>query len=344
MIFSLAPILGITTSSYRNAFHKHFGGMTKYYAPFVSAVNTTVENPNLLKDLSPAKSRPLQINGAEMIPQILSCDGVLMRKLIIKMADLGYNEINWNIGCPFPTVTRKKRGSGILPHAQLIDKVLNDAMKDIPCKLSIKMRLGLNEETEFRDVLKVISQYPISEVIIHPRTGKQAYSGKPYLERFAEAIELYGKPIAYNGDIFDDESFFRIKEMFPNVTHFMLGRGALSDPFLARRLCGNPDFDNETKTKMLRNFHDDIFHSFDVSFGSVNKDIDNKPDGICNKMKGFWEYAAVHLKNSEQFIKKIHRSKNVRQYLDVTEQYFQNDPDWIDNGIYYFLRSNLDEN
>ena len=343
MIFSLAPILGITNSSYRNAYHKYFGGMTKYYAPFVSAVNTTVENPNLLKDLSVAKSRPLQSCGVEMIPQILSCDGTLMHKLILKMAALGYNEVNWNIGCPFPTVTRKKRGSGILPYAELIDKVLNEAMKDIPCKLSIKMRLGLNDTTEFRNVLKVISQYPISELTIHPRTGKQAYSGKPYLEYFAEALELYGKPIAYNGDIFDDESFFNIKKMFPEVTHFMLGRGALSDPFLARRLCGNPDFDNDTKIKILHDFHDEIFNSFDISFGSTHKDIDNKPAGICHKMKGFWEYSAVHLKNSEQFIKKIHRTKNVRQYIETIEHYFQNDADWTDKGIYYFLRSNLNE-
>lgn len=344
MIFSLAPILGITTSSYRNIFCKYFGGMAKYYAPFVSAVNTTVENPNLLKDLLPAKNRTLQNAGAEMIPQILSCDGSLMRKLILKMATLGYKEVNWNIGCPFPTVTRKKRGSGILPHAQLIDSVLNEAMKDIPCKLSIKMRLGLNDEYEFRNVLKVISQYPVSELIIHPRTAKQAYSGKPYLERFAEALALYGKTIAYNGDIFDDESFFRVKEMFPDVTHFMLGRGALSDPFLARRLCGLPDYDNDTKIKMIHDFHDEIFCAFDESFGSTHKDIDNKPAGICHKMKGFWEYTAVHLKNSEQFLKKIHRSKTVRQYLDVVEQYFQDDAGWQEKGIYYFLRENLDEN
>lgn len=344
MIFSLAPIMGITNSSYRNAFHKYFGGMSKYYAPFVSAVNTNVENPNLLKDLQPAKNRTLINSCIEMIPQILSCDGVLMRRLIIQMSALGYNEVNWNIGCPFPTVTRKKRGSGILPYPDLIDKVLNEAMKDIPCKLSIKMRLGLNDENEFCNVLKVISQYPVSELIIHPRTGKQAYSGKPNLELFAEAAALYGKHVAYNGDIFDDENFFHIKKMFPDVTHFMLGRGALSDPFLVHRLCGNEDFPDDTKIRILHDFHDEIFNSFDVSLGSVNKDIDNKPAGLCHKMKGFWEYAAVHLKNSEVFIKKIHRTKNVRQYLETVERYFQNDAGWQNKGIYYFLRESLNEN
>lgn len=352
MIFSLAPIMGITNCSYRNAFHKYFGGMSKYYAPFVSAVNTNVENPNLLKDLLPAKNRALLNSGVEMIPQILSCDGVLMRRLIMKIAALGYNEVNWNIGCPFPTVTRKKRGSGILPYPELIDKVLGEAMKDIPCKLSIKMRLGLNDETEFRSVLNVISQYPISELIIHPRTGKQAYSGKPNLERFAEALAVYDKPIAYNGNIFDDEDFFHVKEMFPNVTHFMLGRGALSDPFLAFRLCGNKDFPDDVKIKTLHDFHDEIFNSYDIGLGSANKDIDNKPDGLCHKMKGFWEYAAVHLKGSELFIKKIRRTKNVRQYLETVERYFQHDAGadacvgagWQDEGIYYFLRENLNEN
>jgi tRNA-dihydrouridine synthase len=132
--------------------------------------------------------------------------------------------------------------------------------------------------------------------------------------------------------------------MFPDVTHFMLGRGALSDPFLARRLCGLPDYDNDTKIKMIHDFHDEIFCAFDESFGSTHKDIDNKPAGICHKMKGFWEYTAVHLKNSEQFLKKIHRSKTVRQYLDVVEQYFQDDAGWQEKGIYYFLRENLDEN
>lgn len=332
--------MGITNSSYRNAFHKYFGGFSKYYAPFVSAVNTNVENPNLLKDLSPAKNHVLLSSNVEMIPQILSCDGVLMRQLIMQISALGYSEVNWNIGCPFPTVTRKKRGSGILPHPDLIDKVLSEAMKDIPCRFSIKMRLGLHDENDFYNVLKVISRYPIAELILHPRTGKQAYSGKPNLELFAEAVALYGKPIAYNGDIFDDESFFRIKKMFPNTTHFMLGRGALSDPFMARRFCDNKDFTDDTKIKILHDFHNEIFNSLDIDFGSANKDIDNKPAGLCHKMKGFWEYTAVHLKNSELFIKKIHRTKNVRQYLETVEQYFQNDAGWQDKGIYYFLQGN----
>lgn len=332
--------MGITNSSYRNAFHKYFGGFSKYYAPFVSAVNTNVENPNLLKDLSPAKNYVLLSSNVEMIPQILSCDGVLMRQLIMQISALGYSEVNWNIGCPFPTVTRKKRGSGILPHPDLIDKVLSEAMKDIPCRFSIKMRLGLHDENDFYNVLKVISRYPIAELILHPRTGKQVYSGKPNLELFAEAVALYGKPIAYNGDIFDDESFFRIKKMFPNTTHFMLGRGALSDPFMARRFCDNKDFTDDIKIKILHDFHNEIFNSLDIDFGSANKDIDNKPAGLCHKMKGFWEYTAVHLKNSELFIKKIHRAKNVRQYLETVEQYFQNDAGWQDKGIYYFLQGN----
>lgn len=340
MIFSLAPIMGITNSSYRNAFHKYFGGMSKYYAPFISAVHTNAENPNLLKDISATKNRTLLNSDIELIPQILSCDGVLMRGLIMRIAALGYREVNWNIGCPFPTVTRKKRGSGILPYPDLIDKVLSEAMKDIPCRLSIKMRLGLHDENDFYDVLKVISQYPISELIIHPRTGKQAYSGKPNLELFAEAAALYGKPIVYNGDIFDDESFFRIKKLFPTTTHFMLGRGALSDPFMARRLCGNEDFADDIKIKTVHDFHDEIFNSFDSDFGSANKNIDSKPAELCHKMKGFWEYTAVHLKNSELFIKKIHRAKNVRQYLETVKQYFQNDAGWQNNGIYYFLRGN----
>ena len=38
--------------------------------------------------------------------------------------DLGYEEVNWNLGCPHKPVRKKQRGSGLLPHPERVDALL----------------------------------------------------------------------------------------------------------------------------------------------------------------------------------------------------------------------------
>lgn len=324
MKFFLAPILGITNSAYRNFFAKHFGGIDRYYAPFVSAVKTNKTNPSLLKDLLPQKNLPPSF----LVPQILGNDGESIAALIKKIHFLGYGEVNWNMGCPFPTVTRKRKGAGILPYPEMVETVL-EWLTDSPCDFSVKMRLGMCSEGEFQRVIPLLNRYPIKEIILHPRTGRQAYSGNVNLQRFQEALELSRIPFIYNGDLFTKEAVEETQKRFPNISGIMLGRGALANPFLAYEVRTRKAIDKKEKIRKIWEFHEDIYRHYEQTFCGHN--------GLCDKMKGFWEYMAVHLKGSTVFMKRMYRVKNQEQYWKVISDYFNGEPDWQEDPERYFF-------
>jgi tRNA-dihydrouridine synthase len=133
----LAPLRGFTDAVFRNAFQRHFQGVEMAVAPFVTTVNGTRIKSSHLRDLAPAKNRALPV-----VPQILGNDADTFICLARTLLDLGYTEINWNLGCPYPMVAKKMRGSGLLPHPDTIERILEKALNGFTGKLSIKTRLG----------------------------------------------------------------------------------------------------------------------------------------------------------------------------------------------------------
>ena len=107
--------------------------------------------------------------------------------LAVRLFDLGYMSVNWNLGCPFPMVAKKKRGSGLLPYPENIDAFLEKTVSSIPNRLSIKTRLGRRHINEIFKLMPIFNQYPLEEIIIHPRTGKQMYDGKTDLDTESES-------------------------------------------------------------------------------------------------------------------------------------------------------------
>lgn len=311
----LAPILGITYAHYRNSFEKYFGGIDKYFAPFVSTVQSEIINPSLLKDLLPC----VNLVTPHLIPQILGNNGADFSRMANAITDLGYKEVNWNIGCPVPTVTRKNKGAGILAYHEKIEHFLETAMKDIKCSLSIKMRLGMKSADDYKKVIPVLNKFPLSEVIIHARTGIQVYKGRVDFENFTEALSLSKHKVVYNGDIFSYDDYTDLKKRFPDVGCIMLGRGALSDPFLPRSIKGNDKF-NGNRIEMIRVFHDDLYQYY--------KKLLSGGRHLCDRMKGLWSYFGVHMDTSKSILKKVQRVKNIEEYDITVAEIFNTDLIW----------------
>ena len=125
MRFYFAPMEGITTYIYRNAHHKHYGGIEKYYAPFVSPGPDQGISMKEAKDVLPEKNQ-----GIPMIPQIMTNRSVDFIKACQVMQNLGYKELNFNLGCPSGTVVSKKKGSGFLAYPDELNHFLEDVFND----------------------------------------------------------------------------------------------------------------------------------------------------------------------------------------------------------------------
>ncbi len=274
-----APIESITGFTYRNLHYKIFGGVEKYYAPFISPTHNPEMKGKEIKDILPEN----QADGMNPIPQILSNKYEFFIKGAKQLIDMGYNdEININMGCPSGTVVSKNKGSGFLTDPEGMDEFFykifewNDGLEK-PLNLSVKTRIGVKEPEEFEKVLEVYNKYKFSELIIHPRTRTQMYKETPNMDAFDYAYENSNNTLCYNGDINTVEDYKKIEVKY-DIDSIMIGRGLISNPNLAKEIKGAPKLTRE----QIKQYHNALFKEF--------KKIMKSDKHMLNKMKEFWFY------------------------------------------------------
>ena len=177
-----APMEGLTDRIYRRLHHKHFGGVDRYYMPFLS--------PTMHKTLTHRESRELPMEVSEDF--LWAAEQCAIR---------GYDEVNLNLGCPSGTVTAKGKGSGMLRDPEHLDRFLRDIFTASPLSVSVKTRIGYESPEEFVKLLDIFNRYPIKELIIHPRTRKQFYDGKLHMDQYEYAVANSKLPLCFNGDL-----------------------------------------------------------------------------------------------------------------------------------------------
>jgi len=301
----LAPMRGLTECVYRNTFNSHFKGIDMAVSPFITTVRGKISNKHI-KDVLPQNNHALPL-----IPQLLSKDTEGFIAMAQRLFELGYEEINWNLGCPYAMVANKMRGSGLLPFPDKIDHFLKTVLAQIPNGLSIKMRLGRFQADEIFSIIPVLNAYPLSKIMIHPRTGVQMYDGTPNLKLFEKCLFLSNHPVVYNGDIRSINDLELIRDRFPSVDGIMMGRGLLSNPFLGEMI-EHPQV--QIDFLRLKAFHDDLYNQY--------QSILSGPGHVLGKMKEHWKYLSHCFDNSRNILKRIQRSVTFHQYeLHVLEAF-----------------------
>ncbi|MBO4328514.1 MAG: tRNA-dihydrouridine synthase family protein [Bacteroidales bacterium] len=306
---SLGPFQGITDAPFRNVFKRHFGGGDKYYTPFFTGIHKEEHAKNLQgEEIDP------QCNDVETLtPQILSTDAEEILRFAKQCQQLGYKEINLNMGCPFPRVANKKRGSGLLPYPDKVEAMLERIFDGIDIKFSVKCRLGYFNPEEIDAIIPIFNKYPLSELIIHPRIGKQLYKGEADVERFKTLIPYINAPLVYNGDIVSVESFERIREMVQPVNQFMLGRGILTNPFLAEEIKGHDVPDD--KTNRLHAYVIDLYDDRLRHAGGSPK--------VLGRMKELWSYLMNSFEEPQVVWRKIKKLNSLKDYEEAVELIFK---------------------
>lgn len=285
-----APLEGVTGWQFRATHAKYFGGVDRYYTPFLTPGRGSQQpGGKALRDLMPERN-----DLERTVPQLLTRNAEDFLWGAETMAAFGYREVNLNLGCPSGTVVAKGRGSGFLRDPEELDAFFDTIFPRSPLPVSVKTRLGLTDSEEFPRLLEVFRRYPIRELTVHPRVRKDFYSGQVRLDSFAPALEDHPWPVCYNGDLVTVGDVQAIQARFPEVEAVMLGRGLMADPALARKLRGGPAADRET----LRKFHDDLFACYTDSFDSAAN--------AMMRMKELWGWL-IHLFGDHQKLAKALR-------------------------------------
>lgn len=303
MKYYLAPMQSLTGFVFRNAYNKHFHNVEKYFTPFLS--------DRKLNHKEKCEVLPEHNQNMNVVPQIMANDVEVFLEIVKQLEQYGYTEVNLNLGCPSGTVVPKKRGAGLLSDLALLDSFLDGICDKCSLPISIKTRIGMESATEWKDIQKIYNQYPIKELIIHPRLQKDQYKNHPNLEAFQEALSNLSCPICYNGDLHSTEQLSHFTEQFPQVENVMLGRGILKNPGLIGEANGEAPISNE----ILLALHDDIFAGYREHIqGDIN---------VLYKMKEWWCYLGESYKGEKSAakqIKKIMKSKSLAEYDSIAKQ------------------------
>ncbi len=320
-ILYMGPIRGGTDHIYRNTFAAHFDGYDLAVAPFINCIGTNKITPKYVRVLLPENN-----TGMPVIPQILSKSAEGFFRLANFLTDMGYDTINWNLGCPYPQVARKQRGSGLLPHTDKIRQFLDHVIPKLSGHLTIKTRLGREHKDELFRLIPVFNEYPIEEVIIHARTGKQMYEGVPDVDAFETALSMCNHPVVYNGDIRTADDFKRLSKRLSapgrqKINRWMIGRWAMVDPYLPMVIkTGKDTTEPEHKVKKMKAFHDDLYDQYSR--------VLHGPSHIIDRMKGLMMYFSLAFKENKKTLKKIKKARTPEQYEMAANLFFGEAAEW----------------
>lgn len=303
----LAPLQGFTDFVYRKAYSEIFQGIDAFFIPYISVKNNQILK-KYEKEIHPENNPQIRV-----IPQVLagSADEMLFLSKILE--DKGYKEINLNLGCPYPMVTNREKGAGLLPHPDKVQKLLSSFFEKSNLLLSVKLRAGLQSANEIEQIIPVLNQFPLTEVIFHPRIAKQLYDGEILNSAFQFAQQNLKHKLVYNGSIVSVDDFTACRQKFPEIDNFMLGRGILMNPFLPAEI-KNMDITSKEKPEKLKEFHQLVFKYYSES-------MDNEGN-VLNKMKQFWIYFSYNFTNQRKTFKAIKKASTMNRFKQETHQIF----------------------
>ena len=308
-----APMEGLTDSVYRRLHHKYFGGVDRYYMPFLSPTVHRALTPREARELPYAAEQPF-----EAVPQLLTKVAEDFLWAAQQCRDRGYKEVNLNIGCPSGTVTAKGKGSGMLRDPDALDAFLEAIFEKAPLPVSVKTRIGFETPEEFPRLLEVLNQYPICELTVHPRVRAQFYKGSVDMDAFRYCVENAKMPLCYNGNLNSVADMEAFQKEFPTVGSVMLGRGLIGDPGM---LCGG------TTMQRLEPFMEELLEEYAVVFGSRRN--------AMFRLKESWHLLCCRFENSEKLTKKLRKTTDYGEFKAITAQILhtlplapQLQPDW----------------
>ncbi|WP_324069883.1 MAG: tRNA-dihydrouridine synthase family protein [Flavobacterium sp.] len=306
-----SPLQGFTDFRFRNAFHKYFGGIDTFYSPYIKLNGKLVIKGSFERDILPENNSTLNV-----IPQIITNDAEEFLFVAKYVQQFGYKELNWNLGCPYPMVAKCGMGSGLISNTSQIEHILKRVHNETDIIVSMKMRMGYENPTEILDVFPILEQYPIKNIAIHARIGKQLYKGGVDLDSFQKCLDTSKQKIYYNGDITSVEKFRTMQERFPSIDHWMIGRGLIANPFLPSMIKNNTTEYPKNKLEIFEAFHDTIYQEYDAYLQG--------PTPIRMKMLGFWEYFSESFSNPQKTYKKIKKAGNSKNYESAVKEIFKN--------------------
>ena len=299
---------GITLAGYRAVHHRMFPGAAEYYTPFIAPDSRGSFRPKFLRDLTSDR------DALTVIPQLLVNSAGAFCATADKLCELGFREINLNIGCPSGTVFSKHKGAGMLRDLSALDETLEEIYSHAGrrgYRVSIKTRMGIHSTEEFPAILERYRKYPVSRLIVHARCRDDYYRGEPDRAGFAASVKDCSFPVVYNGDIRSAEDLKWLASEAPQVGSVMIGRAAVANPALFRFLRTG----EQLRPEELRAFHDELTETW------LEEGL--SPLFTVERMKTLWSFMQELFPDAGREVRAVLKAKSMTDYRIAVDGLFR---------------------
>lgn len=232
----LAPMEGVTDAPMR-AVQGEIGAFSFAVSEFLRVSHTVPPEHVFFRHIPELKTGCLTPTGLPVVVQLLGGDPQLMAESALVAVRAGAKAIDINFGCPAKTVNRHDGGATLLKFPYRIFDIVRAMRAALPpaITLSAKLRLGWDNLSAIHENARQAEAGGASWITIHGRTKEQGYRPPVYWAPIGEVRRALRIPVIANGDIWSLEDFRRCRAE-TGCEHYMLGRGALANPFLSKQI------------------------------------------------------------------------------------------------------------
>jgi len=226
----LAPLSGISDVAFRRLARRFGAGLV---------VSEMVASGEFVKGCDVSAMRAMRDGSGTHAVQLAGRDPKWMRQAAERLAELGADIIDINMGCPAKKVVGGLSGSALMREPDLALRIVEATVAgagDIP--VTLKMRLGWDRASINAPELAARAEAAgVRMITVHGRTRADFYEGKADWPAIAAVRDAVTVPVVANGDL------VRSDQLDPMLTAsladaVMVGRGAQGRPWLPGLLAG----------------------------------------------------------------------------------------------------------
>lgn len=232
----IAPMEGVVDHQVRELLTA-LGGIDGCVTEFIRVIDTDLPDKVFRRSAPELDQDCLTPSGVPVKLQLLGGQPEPMARNALRACRAGAKAIDLNFGCPAKTVNRSDGGACLLRSPERVNAVVKAVRDAVPAQIpvSAKIRLGFEDTSLYLENARAVADAGANELTVHARTRADGYRPPAYWEYIANIREALSIPVIANGEIWNLDDFDRCRAV-TGCDRFMLGRGLLARPDLARHI------------------------------------------------------------------------------------------------------------